>query len=645
VQSPADFGFVRVGAAVPLCAPARPDVNAERIAALAAKAEEDGARLVVFPELAISGYTCGDLFLQKRLEEAVRSAAAELAGALPRTLVTVVGAPWRYRGMLFNAALVFSRGRLAGIVPKTFLPNYKEFYEKRWFVSGAAVDGGECDVAGEAVPFGRDLLFRAAWEREIVLGIEICEDLWVPTPPSSAQALAGAQILMNLSASDETIGKSDYRRTHLVAAQSARCLAGLIYVSSGPGESSSDLVFGGHALIAENGAILAEDRRFQEGPTLTVADVDVDRLTADRDRTGSFADAAAAAPGRIRTVTISEKGAASRRFPRRIEPAPFVPADPATLDARCEEVVQIQTGGLVRRLRHLAKLRPVVGLSGGLDSALAALVCSRALAAMDLEPGALLAIAMPGPGSSDRTRGSGRKLAGAIGAELREIPIDAAVARHLEDIGHGGEPDRTFENAQARERTQILMDLANAEGGIVVGTSDLSEIALGWSTYGGDHISMYDVNASVPKTLVRQVVAWFARRGTEALASVLEEILRTPVSPELLPIKDGAIHQKTEEILGPFELHDFYLYHFLRGGDPPKKLLFLAGRAFDGVYPEAVRIRTLRTFLTRFFANQYKRNAMPDGPKVGTVALSPRGDWRMPADVSPEAWLAELPED
>ena len=645
MTTPAEFGFIRVAAAVPICSPARPDVNAERIAALAGKAADDGVRLVVFPELAVSGYTCGDLFLQKRLEEDVRQAAVGLAGALPRETVTVVGAPWRFRGMLFNTALVYSGGRLAGIVPKTFLPNYKEFYEKRWFVSGAAVDGGECPVDGHAVPFGRDLLFRAGWEREVVFGVEICEDLWVPTPPSSAQALSGAQILMNLSASDETIGKSDYRRTHLVAAQSARCLAGLVYVSSGPGESSSDLVFGGHALIAENGTILAEDRRFQEGPTLTVADVDVDRLTADRDRTGSFADAAAASLARFRRVPLAEKAAVSRRFTRRIEPAPFVPADPATLDARCEEVVQIQTGGLLRRLRHLAKLRPVVGLSGGLDSALAALVCARALAGDEAEPRALLAISMPGPGTSARTRENARRLAGALGAELREIPIDAAVAQHLKDIAHAGEPDRTFENAQARERTQILMDLANAEGGIVIGTADLSEIALGWSTYGGDHISMYDVNASVPKTLVRQVVAWFARGGSAALRSVLEDILGTPVSPELLPLRDGGIHQKTEEILGPFELHDFFLYHFLRGGDPPRKLLFLAARAFDGIYPGDLRARTLRTFFTRFFANQYKRNAMPDGPKVGTVALSPRGDWRMPADVSAEAWLADLPED
>ncbi|HET7453118.1 MAG TPA: NAD(+) synthase [Thermoanaerobaculia bacterium] len=645
MTTPAEFGFIRVAAAVPICTPARPDVNAERIAALAEKAAADGCRLVVFPELSVSGYTCGDLFLQKRLEEDVRAAAADLARALPREIVTVVGAPWRYRGMLFNAALLYSGGRLAGIVPKTFLPNYKEFYEKRWFVSGAAAEGGESLVGGDAVPFGRDLLFRAGWEREVVIGIEICEDLWVPTPPSSAQALAGAQILVNLSASDETIGKSDYRRTHLVAAQSARCLAALVYVSSGPGESSSDLVFGGHSLIAENGTILAEDRRFQEGPTLTAADIDVDRLTADRDRTGSFADAAGASSASFRRVPLSEKTVASRRFTRAVEPAPFVPADPATLDSRCEEVVQIQTGGLVRRLRHLAKLRPVVGLSGGLDSTLAALVSARALAGIGNEPRALLAISMPGPGTSERTRENARRLAGALGAELREIPIDAALAQHLRDIAHGGEPDRTFENAQARERTQILMDLANAESGVVIGTADLSEIALGWSTYGGDHISMYDVNASVPKTLVRQVVAWFARGGSPALKTVLEDILGTPVSPELLPLREGGIHQKTEEILGPFELHDFFLYHFLRGGDPPRKLLFLAARAFDGVYPADLRVATLRTFLTRFFENQYKRNAMPDGPKVGTVALSPRGDWRMPADVSPEAWLADLPED
>ena len=645
MENPAEFGFVRVAGAVPVVAPARPDANAGRIAALAEKAADEGARVAVFPELAISGYTCGDLFLQRRLEEEVRDAARGLAASLPKTLVAVVGAPWRFRGMLFNAALVYSGGRLAGIVPKTFLPNYKEYYETRWFVSGAATEGGTCDVGGDPVPFGRDLLFRASWEREILIGVEVCEDLWVPTPPSSAQALAGAQILVNLSASDETIGKSEYRRTHLVAAQSARCLAGLIYVSAGPGESSSDLVFGGHALIAENGVILAEERRFQEGPTLAVADVDVDRLTADRDRTGSFADAAAASPTRFRTVTVSEKAAAARRFTRRIEPAPFVPADPATLDARCDEVVQIQTAGLVRRLRHLAKLRPVVGLSGGLDSALAALICGRTVAGMGLAPRTLLAVSMPGPGSSPRTRENARRLADALGAELREIPIAAALAQHLKDIAHSGEPDRTFENAQARERTQILMDLANAGDGVLIGTADLSEIALGFTTYGGDHISMYDVNASVPKTLVRQVVAWFARGGPAPLAAVLEDILATPVSPELLPLTDGTIHQKTEEILGPYELHDFYLYHFLRGGDPPRKLLFLAARAFDGVYPESVRVRTLRTFLTRFFANQYKRNAMPDGPKVGTVALSPRGDWRMPADVTAETWLAELPED
>jgi len=645
MPSPADFGFVRVCAAVPVCVPARPEVNAERIAALAAQAAEDGARIAVFPELALAGYTCGDLFLQRRLEDGVRGAAAELASALPRDLVTVVGAPWRFRGMLFNAALVFSHGALAGIVPKTFLPNYKEFYEKRWFVSGAATEGGEAAFGEHAVPFGRDLLFRASWEREVLFGIEICEDLWVPTPPSSAQALAGAQLLMNLSASDETIGKSAYRRMHLVAAQSARCLAGMVYVSSGPGESSSDLVFGGHALIAENGTILAEQRNFQEGPTLVVTDIDLDRLTADRDRTGSFADAAAASGARFRTVTVSEKARASRRFTRRIEPAPFVPADPATLDARCEEVVQIQTAGLLRRLRHLARLRPVIGLSGGLDSALAALIGARALVTLPAPPSRLLAVSMPGPGSSERTRESARALAAALGAEFREISIAAALAQHLRDIAHSGAPDRTFENAQARERTQILMDLANAEDGLVIGTGDLSEIALGWSTYGGDHLSMYDVNASVPKTLVRQVVRWFARGGSASLAAVLEEILDTPVSPELLPVGDGGIHQRTEDILGPYDLHDFYLYHFLRGGDPPRKLLFLAEKAFDGVHPEALRVRTLKTFLTRFFANQYKRNAMPDGPKVGTVALSPRGDWRMPADVSPEAWLADLPED
>jgi NAD+ synthase (glutamine-hydrolysing) len=643
-ENPASFGFVRVAGAVPVCAPAEPTVNARRIVELAEKASADGARICVFPELSVTGYTCGDLFLQRRLEEAVAEAVSHLRKSLPPSLVAIVGAPWRNSGKLFNTALVFSSGRLIGIVPKTFLPNYKEFYEKRWFISGQAATEPVVRTEGEEVPFGADLLFRIRGERDVVFGIEICEDLWVPVPPSSYQALAGAQLLINLSASDETIGKSEYRRYHLVAAQSARCLAGMVYVSSGPGESSSDLVFGGHVLIAENGTIVAEQRRFQEGPTLTCADLDIDRLTADRDRTGSFADAAQATPVSFRLI---EAPAGPRRaaaaFTRAIEPHPFVPADPATLDARCEEVANIQAAGLLRRLRHVTGHRPVLGLSGGLDSALAAMVCARALHVDGRPPSDLLAVSMPGVGTSTRTRENARKLARGLGAEIREIDIRDAVALHLKHLKHSGTADVTFENAQARERTQILMDLANAVKGIVVGTGDLTEIALGWSTYGGDHLSMYNVNASVPKTLVRHVLAWFARNGEPAVARILEDVAATPVSPELLPAEaDGPIRQKSEEILGPYELHDFFLYHFLRAGDPPRKLLFLAERAFD--YDRAIILRTLRTFLTRFFANQFKRNAMPDGPKVGTVALSPRGDWRMPADVSPAEWLADLPD-
>jgi NAD+ synthase (glutamine-hydrolysing) len=636
---PAEFGFLRAAAAVPVCSPADPEENARRIAELAESAAGQGASLVVFPELALSGYTCGDLFLQKRLEDAVGEAARSLAGALPRSLAAVVGAPWRCEGKLFNVALVYSGGRLRGIVPKSFLPNYKEFYEKRWFVPGRGWIGRSARFGGDAVPFGTDLLFRLPARRECLLGIEICEDLWVPTPPSSAQALAGATVLANLSASDQTIGKSDYRRHALVASQSARCLAALVYVSSGPGESSSDLVFGGHALIAENGTILAEERRFQEGPTLALAEIDLDRLAADRDRTGSFADAAAAAEEVFRTVDApsSDRPAVHPLF-RRYDPQPFVPSDPATLDARCEEVANIQTAGLVRRLRHLDPCRPILGLSGGLDSALAALVSARALALLGAPASRLLAVSMPGAGSTRRTHDNAFRLASALGAELRVVDIRKAVESHLRDIGHGEMPDVTFENAQARERMQILMDLANAEKGIVVGTGDLSEIALGFATYGGDHLSMYNVNASVPKTLVRHVVSWFARTSESVRRETLVDILATPVSPELLP---GAA-QLTEEILGPYELHDFFLYHFLRGGDPPRKLEFLARNAFSGRFDEAAIRRTLRTFLTRFFANQFKRNAMPDGPKVGTVALSPRGDWRMPADVSPRAWLADL---
>jgi NAD+ synthase (glutamine-hydrolysing) len=646
MPTPADFGFFRVAAAVPVCAVAQPRVNAERIAELSQRAAEEGARLVVFPELSITGYTAADLFLQKQLEDDARTAALWLERNLPKSLVVVAGAPWRNGGMLFNTAIVFSGGRIAGIVPKTFLPNYKEYYEKRWFVSGLSASSSEVAVEGRPIPFGTDLLFRGSWERDVVFGVEICEDLWVPTPPSSYQALGGAQLLLNLSASDETIGKREYRRMHLVAAQSARCLAGMIFVSSGPGESSSDLVFGGHVLIAENGTILDERREFQAGPTLAVTEIDVDRLTADRDRIASFADAAAVSPSRFRTLSLpAVETSPSRVFSRQIEPHPFVPDDPPTLDARCEEVANIQAAGLMRRLRHVTGCRPLLGISGGLDSTLAALIAVRALEQLRRPPRDLLAISMPGPGTSARTRENAHRLACALGAEFREIDIRAALAQHLSDLKHAGAADLVFENAQARERTQILMDLANIERGFVVGTGDLSEIALGWSTYGGDHLSMYAVNASVPKTLVRHVVSWFARHAGTKIARVLEDVLGTPVSPELLPLgSDSDIPQRTEDILGPYELHDFFLYHFLRGGDPPRKLVFLARQAFGDRYSAEVVIRTLRTFLTRFFATQFKRNAMPDGPKVGTVALSPRGDWRMPADVSPAAWLEALPE-
>lgn len=641
----ADYGFFRVAAAVPVCALGNPAENARRIVDLATRAAEGGAGLVVFPELSLTGYTVGDLFLQRRLEESVRSAADFLLRNLPPSIVTVAGAPWRCEGKLFNTALIFGGGRLRGIVPKTFLPNYKEFYEKRWFVSGAQASEETAGFNGDKIPFGTGLLFHVNAKPDVRLGVEICEDLWVPAPPSSFQALAGAQILVNLSASDETIGKSDYRRQHLVAAQSARCIAGLVFVSSGPGESSSDLVFGGHTLIAENGIVLAEEKRIQEEPRLTMADIDIDRLGANRDRMGSFADAAAIYPRAFRIIETCATASAPLQLQRHIEPHPFVPADAASLDSRCEEISAIQAAGLQQRLRHLSCPRPVLGISGGLDSALAALVCARALRELNRPSVDLLAISMPGTGTSARTRANAQKLARALEADFREIEIENAVALHLKAIGHGGKPDIAFENAQARERTQILMDIGNQDNGIVIGTGDLSEIALGWSTYGGDHLSMYDVNASVPKTLLRHVVAWMARRSKPELRSVLTDILETPVSPELLPAGgDGHISQKTEEILGPFELLDFFLYHLVREGFTPKKILFLARYAFANRFSEAVIITTLRTFLRRFFAAQFKRNAMPDGPKVGTVALSPRGDWRMPADIHPDAWLEGLPE-
>jgi NAD+ synthase (glutamine-hydrolysing) len=559
----------------------------------------------------------------------------------------VVGLPVLQGGRLFNAAAVLQAGRLLGVVPKTFLPGYKEYYEERWFSSARETLDGEVRLAGAVVPFGTDLLFHVPEERGVCVAVEICEDLWAPIPPSSHHAVAGATILLNLSASNDLVAKAEYRR-ELVRQQSGRTLSAYACANAGVHESTTDLVFGGHLLIAENGTLLAEGERFRRDGELIVADVDTERLSVERARQTSFVEARLPGPG-YRLLAMREvKAPADRRLERTIDPHPFVPGDPATLDERCREVFSIQTAGLARRLEHTGSKRVVLGLSGGLDSTLALLVCVRTFDLIGLPRAGILAVTMPGFGTSGRTLETARRLAGAVGAEMREIDIRAACERHIRDIGldPNDRASITYQNLQARERTQVLMDLANKEGGIVVGTGDLSELALGFATFAGDHIAMYNVNGSVPKTLVRRLVAWVAEHHVRpAEREVLVAVLETPVSPELVPPgHGGAITQRTEEIVGPYELADFFLFCLLRWGAGPRKMLYLAAHAFAGRYDETTLRRWLRVFLERFFANQFKRSVMPDGPKVGSVSLSPRGDWRMPSDASREAWLRELDE-
>ena len=643
-------GFVRVAAAVPAVAPGAVPANAAAVLELARRAHADGCDLVVFPELALTGYTCADLFHQDTLLDA---AEAALAGLLEQTRdlapVLVVGLPLRAGPCLFNAAAVLCAGQLLGVAVKSFPPNYGEFYEARWFTPGHLAPS-EITLAGATVPCGPDLLFTAAGRPEFVFGVEICEDLWAPEPPGGALALAGAVLLCNPSASDELVGKAAYRR-QLVAQQAGRCLAGYVYVSAGPGESTTDVVYGGHALVAENGVLLAEGERFVRGPVLTVADIDAAFLLRERRVNRTFAAAAARhgelrTDGGVRRIPFTHQPAGARTELRRtVNPYPFVPVDTAERDARCAEIFAIQSSGLATRLARTGLKSVTLGVSGGLDSTLALLVCLEAFARLGLDPAGIHAVTMPGFGTSVRTLRNVRALCRRLNLALRSIDIRPACRRHLRDIGHDGVTgDIAYENTQARERTQVLMDLANLTHGLVVGTGDLSELALGWCTYNGDHLSMYAVNTGVPKTLVRFLVAWVAKnRATPAAARVLDDILDTPVSPELLPLDAaGDIHQKTESIIGPYELHDFFLYEFVRRGTPPPKILRLAALAFAGRYEEPEIRRWLKLFISRFFAQQFKRSCLPDGPKVGTVALSPRGDWRMPSDATPELWLAEL---
>ena len=630
-------GFVKIAAATPDLRVADCAYNASEIVKLARQAAAKGAHLVVFPELCLTGYTCGDLFLQRTLLDGALAALDTVCRETAAlNAAVVVGLPLVHQGKLFNVAAVLCGGKIEGIVPKQFIPNYSEFYEARHFVSGAGVPFQTISLLGQDTLFagGEPLLFQCADMPEFTLGVEICEDLWVANPPSTRLAQAGATVIVNLSASDEIIGKASYRRD-LVRQQSARLLCAYLYADAGFGESTQDLVFAGHDLIAENGALLAESRLFDRG--VIYADIDVQRLTHERRRMNTFVTeqnpAVAALP-----VHPGANDLTDRTFPR----TPFVPASKALRDERCEEILSLQATGLATRLRHTHAKTAVVGLSGGLDSTLALIVLVHAFDMLGLDRKGILAVTMPCFGTTARTKGNAEKLADAYGVTLETVDIKAAVDQHFSDIGQSKDDlSVTFENGQARMRTLVLMNLANKTGGMVVGTGDLSELALGWATYNGDHMSMYGVNASIPKTLVRYLVAYEADRTMGELSDVLYDVLDTPVSPELLPPKDGEISQKTEDLVGPYELHDFFLYYMLRFGYPPRKIYRIARKTFAGAYDDATIKKWLVTFIRRFFTQQFKRSCLPDGPKVGTVTLSPRGDWRMPSDACAALWLSE----
>ncbi len=634
-------GFIRAAAATPDIKVADCGYNAGQIIALIKQAAERDASIVVFPELCITGYTCGDLFLQKVLldgaENALKRIAAETAGL---DIVSIVGLPLDMGGKLYNCAAVLKGGDILGIVPKKNIPNYSEFYEMRHFTpwnGESDIMGfyGLSDSGGSYIPFG-DCVFVCDDIPGLRIGVEICEDLWTPEPPSGKLAAASATVICNLSASDEMIGKGDYRR-QLVSSQSARLVCGYVYADAGMGESTQDLIFSGHNLIAENGTIISESKKFTTG--LTFGEIDLQRLSAERRRMNTFPSEN---DDKILKIDFSAK-VKELSLERFYPPMPFVPSDKSDLESRCGEILTMQATGLASRLRHIGCKTAVIGLSGGLDSTLALIVTVRAFDMLKLDRKGIIAVTMPCFGTTSRTKSNAHFLAEAYGTVLKEINITDSVRSHFKDIGQDENTlDVTFENGQARERTQVLMDIANQKGGIVVGTGDLSELALGWATYNGDHMSMYGVNASIPKTLVRHLVNYESLNTPDKnLAKVLQDILATPVSPELLPPADGEISQKTEDIVGPYELHDFFLYYMVRCGFPPSKILRIAEKSFAGNYDKETIKKWLTVFIKRFFSQQFKRSCLPDGPKVGSVTLSPRGDWRMPSDACVRLWLEE----
>ncbi|MGI5877884.1 MAG: NAD(+) synthase [Christensenellales bacterium] len=627
-----DYGFVRVAAASPRVRVADVDYHVARIRSLMKEAASRQIAAVVFPELSLTGYTCGDLLLQPALTRAAEEGLMQLL-ACAGPAIAIVGLPVMAGGRLFNCAAVIGQGTLLGVVPKLHIPDSREFCERRWFAPGTLAPK-TVRLCGREVPMGCDLVFES---ERFSFAIEICEDMWSPNPPSGRLAQMGAQILFNPSASNETVAKHPYRRG-LIAMQSGRCIAGYVYAGAGTGESTTDLVFGGYTAVYENGTALAEGARFSQDDVLTAADVDVGRLLYLRSRNAGFFEGNTE-PGR--RIPFEAADASDGTLLRAIAPHPFVPGE-AEREQRLREIVSIQTAGLRKRLEHIGTRVCAIAVSGGLDSALALLVAAHTFRQAGWDPAGVHALMMPGPGTTGRTERNAHALTAALGATGVTIPIGPALDQHFSDIGQ--DPDNydiTYENSQARERYQILMDYANRVGGIALGTGDLSELALGWCTFSGDHISMYNVNGGVPKTLVRHLTAWLAGKFGEDAAGIVRDIHDTPISPELIPSDGGRIAQRTEDILGAYELHDFFLYHMIEGGAPPSKLRYLARIAFAGKYADADIDRTLQTFLTRFFSQQYKRSCLPDGPKVGTVSLSPRGDWRMPSDASPAVWLRD----
>lgn len=630
-------GFIKVAAATPDIRVADVDYNKGQIIKQMDEAAEAGAKIIVFPELCITGYTCSDLFLQDILLNSAKKALVEIAEHTKNLDALVfVGVPIAVGGELYNVAAALNHGNILGFTTKSFLPNYGEFYEMRQFRPGPK-KAEKILFGGKEIPFGPQLLFVENQMANLIVSAEICEDVWSPVPPSIEAAREGATVIVNCSASDETIGKASYREA-LISGQSARLISGYIYANAGEGESTTDLVFGGHNLIAENGTILAEAKRFSNGIIYT--EFDVQKIANERRKNTTFTETQEHVLPRIPFGLEQTETILTRTFPSR----PFVPRDDQERAKRCEEILTIQAMGLKKRLAHTHAKSAVVGISGGLDSTLALLVTAKAFDALGLERSGITAVTMPCFGTTDRTYQNACKMSLKVGATLREVRIGDAVMQHFKDIGHDPQDHSvTYENSQARERTQVLMDIANQTGGLVIGTGDMSELALGWATYNGDHMSMYGVNASVPKTLVRHLVHYYADTCEDpSLKEVLYDVLDTPVSPELLPPKDGEISQKTEDLVGPYELHDFFLYYFLRMGYEPGKIYRIAKLSFAREYDDETIYKWLRTFCWRFFSQQFKRSCLPDGPKVGTVALSPRGDWRMPSDACVAVWMKEL---